>query len=240
MVVTTPAIVLTAVKYSEADLIVSCYTREAGLKSYLLRNLLKSKRGKLKPSYFQPLTQLVIEAIHRDKGTLERIREVTIGYPYQSLHTDVVKGSVTLFLAEVLKNSIKEEEPNLPLYQFLEHSLRKLDSEKHIANFPVWFLLKLTEFLGCYPDFTEANLPFFNMLEGTFQSLQHGLHLKPAEKTQSILLFQHHDWETMQQQRIPKPKRKEALHWLLEYYQLHIENFRTPKSLEVLETIFAT
>ncbi|MAT90187.1 MAG: DNA repair protein RecO [Flavobacteriaceae bacterium] len=238
MVVTTPAIVLTAVKYSEADLIVSCYTLEAGLKSYLLRNLLKSKRGKLKPSYFQPLTQLVIEAIHRDKGTLERIREATIGYPYQSLHTDVVKGAVTLFLAEVLKSSIKEEETNLPLYQFLEHSLRKLDSENRIANFPVWFLLKLTEYLGCYPDFSEARLPYFNMLEGTFQAHEHGLHLKSKEEIQSILLFQQHEWEMVQQQRIPKPQRKEALRWLLEYYQLHIENFRQPKSLEVLGSIF--
>ncbi len=240
MVVKTPAIVLTSVKYAEADLIVSCYTELAGLKSYLLRNLLKSKRGKLKPSYFQPLTQLHIEAVHRDKGSLERIREATIAHPYQTLHTDVMKGAVTLFLAEILKNSIKEEEANTTLFDFLQKSLLLLDSKNRIANFPPLFLLKLTEYLGCYPDLSESNLPFFNMMEGTYQSQELGLHIKRKEETQCILLFHDLDWVAVEEREIPKSERRAALRWLLEYYQLHIENFRQPKSLEVLQTIFSS
>ena len=128
MVVTTRAIVFSAVKYAEADLIVTCFTEKAGLKSYLLRNVLKSKRGKLKASYFQPLTQLELEAVHKDKGTLERIKEAKVHHPYQSLHTHVVKSALVMFLAETLKNCIQEEEPNLPLYEYLEASFLWLDT----------------------------------------------------------------------------------------------------------------
>ena len=77
MVVATKAIVFSAIKYSEADLIVSCFTETAGIKSYLLRNIMKTRKGKLKASFFQPLTQLELIAEHKNKGTLEYIKEAT-------------------------------------------------------------------------------------------------------------------------------------------------------------------
>ena len=60
--VTTKAIVLSSLKYSDSSLIVKCFTEEDGLKSYMLRGILKSKKGKLKAAYFQPLTLLKLEA----------------------------------------------------------------------------------------------------------------------------------------------------------------------------------
>ena len=107
MLVKTKAIVISSIKYGEADLIVKCFTQSDGLKSYLLRNILKSKKGKLRTAMFQPLTQLDIEANHKDKGTLETIREAKVTYHYQTLHTDVVKSSIVLFLSEILRNAIE-------------------------------------------------------------------------------------------------------------------------------------
>ncbi len=152
MVVTTKAIVLSSLKYSEADLIVRCYTESSGLKSYLLRNVLKSRKGKLKTSYFQPLTLLELEATHKNQGNLERINEAKILYPYQTLHTQVVKSALVIFLAEILTNSIQEAPEDLALYQFLEKSFIWLDSSNEIANFHILFLIKLSMYLGFYPD----------------------------------------------------------------------------------------
>ncbi len=45
MVIATEAIVLHTLKYAEADLIVHCYTLSDGRKSYMLRRILKSKKG---------------------------------------------------------------------------------------------------------------------------------------------------------------------------------------------------
>ena len=50
MVIATKAIVLSSLKFGDSDLIVKCFTASSGLKSYLLRNILKSKKGKLKVS----------------------------------------------------------------------------------------------------------------------------------------------------------------------------------------------
>ncbi|WP_339702566.1 DNA repair protein RecO, partial [uncultured Marixanthomonas sp.] len=124
MLVSTKAIVISSVRYSEADLIVSCFTEADGLKSYMLRNILKSKKGKLRSSFFQPLTQLDLVANHKNKGTLEYIKEAKIIQPYQTLHSDVYKSSLVMFLSEILKSTIKEEETNTQLFQFLTYSFQ--------------------------------------------------------------------------------------------------------------------
>ena len=53
MVVSTKAIVISKIKYNDNDLIVKCYSASCGVKSYVIKNALKSKKGKLKPAYFQ-------------------------------------------------------------------------------------------------------------------------------------------------------------------------------------------
>src|SRR5690606_16502924 len=123
MLVNSNAIVISALKYSEADLIVKCYTQKSGLKTYLLRGILKSRKGKFKTSMFQPLTQLELVAKHKDKGTMEYLQDAKILHHYSSLHTNVVKSTLVLFLSEILRNSIQEEEQNENLYFFLENSL---------------------------------------------------------------------------------------------------------------------
>ena len=70
MLVSTKAIVLSKLKFKDNDVIVKCYTKEFGVKSYLLRNILKSKKGKLKIAYFQELTILDLETDQRDGRSL--------------------------------------------------------------------------------------------------------------------------------------------------------------------------
>ncbi|MFT5925842.1 MAG: DNA repair protein RecO (recombination protein O), partial [Rubritalea sp.] len=70
MFVRTSAIVLSAIKYSESDLIARLYTRELGVQSFILKGIRKSRKGKLRTAFFQPLTQLEIETQHKGKGTL--------------------------------------------------------------------------------------------------------------------------------------------------------------------------
>ena len=143
MLVTTKAIVLNAIKYGDSNLIVKCYTELEGSKSYLLRGVLSSKKGKLKTAYFQPLTQLKIVANHNNKGTLNSIKEAQVINHYKTVFTNITKQSIVFFLSEVLTYSIQEEENNTELYQFLEASLGWLDSNEKIANFHLYFLLSL-------------------------------------------------------------------------------------------------
>jgi DNA repair protein RecO (recombination protein O) len=238
MQVSTRALVFSALKYAEADLIVTCFTEEYGLKTYLLRGILKSKKGKLRASLFQPLTLLQLEAYHKNKGTLERISEAKVLQTYKSLHTEVVKSSIVMFLAEMLKNSIQEEEANPDLFEFITSALQWLDLHDAVANFHLLFLLKLTTYLGFYPDTSQKELPFFNLMEGNFQKLAFGDYCHEGEAVETIKGFFGINFDALKEKKTTKNQRFEALNLLLLYYQLHLQGYKKPKSLLVLNQLF--
>lgn len=238
MIVNTKAIVFSAIKYGEADLIVTCFTEKSGVKSYLLRNILKSKKSALKPSYFQPLSQLNLIANHKNKGTLEYLREAKPIVPYRTLHTDIIKGSLVMFLSEILKNCIREEEPNIGLFEFLSHSLLWLDEHEEVANFHIYFLLELSRFLGFYPDADEIENPYFNLMEGRFEVQQLELYGVDRETSSDLKLFFNSSLENLKNIRFSKSARSAVLEVLLTYYQLHVQGYKKPKSLAVFNTLF--
>ena len=239
MVVATKAIVFSAIKYSEADLIVCAYTETAGIKSYLLRNILKSKKGKLKASYFQPLTQLEIIAEHKNKGTLEYIKEAKIHFPYTTLHTDMVKSGLVMFLSEMLKNCIREEEPNEELYSFLENSLQWLDQNNEVANFHIYFLLQLSSYLGFYPDSTNINSKYFNILEGNFQENNTNNYCLEGNYIEEFKLFFNIDFNGLNTIKLSKKNRQNILELVLAYFSLHVQGYQKPKSLAILNQLFS-
>jgi len=235
---TTQAVVLSSIKYAEADLIVRCYTKSSGLKSYLLRNILKSRKGKLKASYFQPLTLLELDVIHKDKGTLERIQEAKILYPYQTLHSQVVKSAMVIFIAEMLTNSIQEAAEDPLLFNFLKESLIWLDKHQEIGNFHILFLLKLSMFLGFYPDSSTIDNKYFNLEEGNFQAKNEGKYSEDGMHISILKQFFGIDFEGLNRIKPTKKIRLEILNLLILYYQLHLQSFKKPKSLLVLNQIF--
>ena len=239
MVVATKAIVFSALKYSESDLIVSAYTEAAGVKSYLLRNILKSKRGSLKASYFQPLTQLELIAVHKNKGTLEYIKEAKIDIPSVSLHTDMVKSGLVMFLAEMLKNCIREEEPNPALFSFLEKSFQWLDKNSEVANFHIYFLLRLSGHLGFYPDSSDIDAKYFNILEGNFQQINTNNYCVEGDYIEAFKQFFGNNFDSLKNIKLSKKTRQQILELLLAYYSLHVQGYQKPKSLDVLNQLFS-
>ncbi len=238
MLVQTQAIVLSALKYGEADLIVHAFTRDHGVKHYMLRGVRKSRKGKLRVSYFQTLTQLEIEAYHKNKGTLERIKETRLAYTYQTLHTDVVKSTLSLFLAEVLQQVIKEEVPDQELFDYISGSLIWLDQHEQIANFHIFFLLQMTAFLGFYPDFSNKEGNYFDLLQGRFQDEAMGDYIRSGPEIEGLKEYFGIDFDRLSDISQPKNQRLEILDLLLTYYQLHLQQFKKPRSLPVLIELF--
>ncbi|HSI70374.1 MAG TPA: DNA repair protein RecO [Gillisia sp.] len=238
MIINTRAIVISAIKYSEADLVVKCFTQTSGLKSYLLRGVLKSRKGKFKASMFQPLTQLELVAKHKDKGSLEYLQDARVLLHYQSLHTNVVKSTMVLFLSEVLRNAIQEEEQNEPLYFYLEEAFKFLDNTDNISNFHLLFLLRLTRYLGFYPDDSLEEGTCFNLLDGIFQDIKTNEYCIDGPNFLLLKQLLGTNFDDLHNIKLTKSARANFLTMLLAYYRLHIESFKNPQSLTVLNEIF--
>lgn len=238
MQITTKAIVLSSIKYGDTSLIVRAFTQSDGVKSYLLKGVLASKKAKIRPAYFLPLMQLEIVANHKNKGTLESIRDVKVSVPYQTMHTNIVKNSVVLFLTEMLGNSIQEQEQDESLFNYLEYAFQWMDVHKPSPNFHILFLLNLTKYLGFYPDTSYTNSSFFDLLEGSFCKTPSLNPLIQNENLENFKKFLGMDFEALQATQLTKSNRRELLKTVIEYYKLHVHGFREPKSLAVLNAVF--
>ncbi|MFD1016847.1 DNA repair protein RecO [Winogradskyella rapida] len=232
------SIVLSKLKFRDHDLIVKCYTEHRGVVSYLLRGVLKSKKGRSKMVYYQELSQLEIEESYKPNQSLQYIKEVKFNYIYKSLHTNIYKSSIVMFLAEILSHVLKEEEKNEDLYHFIAASLQYLDNEDTYANFHLLFLLKLTRYLGFQPENLETHYPFFNLETGIFETYNHGVYSVSGETLIVLKQLLGTNFDTLNTIKLSAARRQEFLSMLLHYFELHLDSFKTPKSLQILNDVF--
>lgn len=236
MLVKTKAIVISSLKYQEKSLIVKCFTQSDGLKSYFVQSAFSSKKNNQKIAYFQPLTILEIEANHKNKGTLEHFKEIKLASAYQTINVDIIKSTIVIFLSEMLHHSIQEEEKNEDLFTFLETALLWLDTHEETANFHLILLLEITKFLGFYPDNSENDLQFFEMTEGVFSPFQ-GISCLSEHETFLFKKLMNLKFES-DQKVFAGIERQMLLKILLDYYSIHLDGFKKPKSLDVLKEVF--
>ena len=236
MIIKTQGIVFRQTKFSETSIIASIYTSDLGLQSYIVQGIRK-QGSKQKAGLLQPGNYLDLEVYHRPDKNLNRIKELKPSKVYQLVPFDVVRGMLLLFMMEVCNHSIKEEEPNDPLFQFLVECLQYLDRpDGNITYFPQQFMLYLSVHLGFKPNYSDQL--YFDLVEGSFHANQpvhsNYIHNEPVELLKRIIQTQR--WE-IPSRSFSKKVRLELLNTLITYYRLHIHSFKPIKSIQVLRQV---
>ena len=233
------AIVLHSIKYGETSLIVNCFLYDLGLKSFMIKGVLNSKNKKFSKSYFLPLSILCITYSIKTNKDLGYITEAKPAQIYTSLHIDLFKSSVVVFIGELL-NSVLKESPgsNQKLFQYLEYSLTWFDRSNKVSNFHLKVLIDLTKFIGFYPNIKDESHAFFDLNSGT------SLEVKPSKyyiqnlelkKFKELLGMTFEDLNTMKLNNVLKAK---MLSIMIDYYSLHLQMFKSPKSIHVFNEVF--
>jgi DNA repair protein RecO (recombination protein O) len=237
LLVKTKAIVISSLKYQEKSLIVKCLTQSDGLKSYFVPNAFAAKKSNQKIAYFQPLSLLEIEANHKNKGALEHFKEIKLAHGYQTISTDIIKSTIVMFLSEIIHHSIHEEEKNENLFNFLESALLWLDAHDEMANFHLILMVEMTKFFGFYPDNSESVFKFFDCKEGNFTAFQ-GTNCLNEHETFLFKKLINLKFDS-DQKVFAGIERQILLKILLDYYSIHLDGFKKPKSLDVLKEVFS-
>jgi len=234
-------IVIKTTDYSESSVVAQIFTDKFGLQSYLVNGVKKTK-SKIKSNMLQPLHLLEMVVYHKPNGNLQRISELRNQPVLQSIPYDMIKSSLALFINEVLYKSLKQHYEDEPLFNYIYNAVELLDkTEEGLANFHLFFLLRLTKYLGFYPDRTlERGAKFFDLKEGKYARDQ-PLHQFIIEESLigdfcSLISC---TFENLCFLSIKSQNRKVLLSKLLDYYALHIESFGDVKSHLILEEVLS-
>lgn len=235
----TRGIFLRSIKYSETSIIAVIYTEAYGRQSFMV-NGARNKKSIAKTVAFQPLYLLDLEIYYHEGREIHRLKDVRISNPFVTVPFDIRKSSEVMFLAEILYKCLKEEEPNQELFDFIYNSLSYFDlTDQGISNFHIWFLFKLTRFLGIYPNNENALISnYFDLQKAQFVSHE-PMHGQFAYKHVTSLLARlfEADQTTLEQLDYTHNDRRLVLDMLLEYYRIHFDNLGEIRSLSVLKEV---
>lgn len=236
----TRGIVLHTIKYSDTSHIVDIYTELFGRSSYIVR-LPKSKKAALKSVLFQPLSILELEIEVKPSSNLHQIKDAKAHFLFSSLPYDPYKSAIALFLAEFLYRAIRGETENRPLFAYLLFSIQWLDEQKSsYSNFHLVFLMRLTRFLGLYPNLEDYNEgDYFDLLNATFTSSKpfHSSYINKSESSKLAQLMRM-NYDTMHLFGMSRGERNRCLAIINDYYRLHLPDFPPLNSLDVLRELF--
>jgi DNA repair protein RecO (recombination protein O) len=236
----TKGIVLHTIKYSENSLIVIVYTEEFGRQSYMLSGI-HSKKSNRPKKLIQPLSLLSIDVYYKSSRELQKIKEYKSLGTLPGIHSNIVKTTIGLFIAEILYRTIKEEEKNSNLFTFLINSIQYLDfADKGVENFHLVFLIQLSKFLGFFPhDNYDSTNSYFNILQGSFvhftESDKNLLNASESLWIQKIINMSYNDLALLE---ITGSMRSTLLDKLIQYYQHHFEGLGPIKSHKILQEVF--
>ena len=235
----TPALVISSIKYGDSSLITTCFTKYYGLRSYLLKGILSSRKGKLSKGMFQTFGLLSLISNHKKKEGLNFINEARINKPIKSIHTSIFKSTVVIFLSEVLKSVLKEEkEKNEELYNFLEVMILWLDSKNFNPNFHLKFLIDLTRYIGFYPNTSDYNYPYFDLNNGSFSNKINSENIILGDDLKMFRNLIKLNFDQIEMLSLTKKIRKNLLDHLMIYYGIHLQYFNPPKSIKVFNDVF--
>ncbi len=233
-------LVLHYLNYSETSIIVSVLTREAGLLSFYVPGA-KKTRAKFRLAMFEPLTILDLVYYKKDSSNLQYIKELVLKEPYKTIPSDIVKTTVSLFLAEVLLAVLKQSESTPGMYDSIKNSLCLLDkTQEGVSNFHLSFLMQLTGHLGFFPrsNFDDKNC-YFSLKEGFYLPReQDGRVCLDRKNSEIFWLICMTSIEESNQIKIDSSTRKFLMEKIIEYYSIHLQGIKEIRSHKVLEAVF--
>lgn len=241
MIHKTKAIALHSVKYGDNSIIAYVYSESHGRLSIMVHGAYGKQKSSGKAVFFQPLSILNLVYYHRGYQTLCKLKEVSAEVSFSTIPFDPVKRAIALFVGEVVYRTIREEESNFAMFNFLENSIQLLDvMHVGISNFHLIFLAQLTRYLGFFPgnQWSESS-SIFDYKNGLFVSFEptHPLYFNKEKSKLIGLIFStpFHDAELL---KLNHKIRAQVIDNLLAFYQVHIESISGIKSLPILSQIF--
>jgi len=234
-------IVIRTTRYGESSVIAEILTAEEGSVTVIASGL-RSRRGLAHAALLKTGTPVQVVLYFKPGGNMHRLKEAQAGYRLRSIPFSIVKSSLLLFIIDVARNAFRSFAEHETAYRFLMDQIQQLDErQEKLSLVPIQFLMELSFYLGFGPEFDQKAPPaFFDLRQGVFSS---SMPVHPnyfAERDASLFwaLGRHLQKGEPYPNEIDRITRQRLLDALILFFRLHIDQFKTPKSHEILSQLF--
>jgi DNA repair protein RecO (recombination protein O) len=240
----TRAIVLKKLAYADSSLIVTAFTEQFGLQQFMIKGARRvGKKGRSLAGMFQPAALLQVEMYHQPQKPLQYTKNVQWAALHHQLQTQVVKNAVATMMMELLGKCLKEPEPNAGLFAFVADYLTVLDAADEpgvVALMPQHFMLQLAAHLGfaIENNYDPQHLSL-DLSEGRFVGAApaHPLFLDGELAAAASQLLEAGSAITLYRIKTSLAMRRQLLSAFERFYDLHIAQFGSLRSVQVLEAV---
>lgn len=235
MLHTTRAIVLKTIRHGDNTSVLKALTEALGTRSLLVR---AGRKGGVSAAALQPLSRLEVVIQESAERELLTVRELRVSEPYEQLPYDAVRGTLALFVQEVLYRTLSGESADPEIYGFVEEALRAMDRSPDVGHFPIVFLLRYSGILGFQPSAPGPGERWFDLREGEFMAhgQRHG-HLMGPPLSDHLATLLPVGFDHLGSLNIPAGQRRELLDHLLLYFRMHVEGLGELRSPAVLHDV---
>ena len=233
-------ILISNVKYGESSLISKIFSREDGLRSFIISGV-RSRNNKGRAALFQPGQILDMDYYYKEGDSVIRLKEATIAYLFHSLQSSIVKIALSQYYIEIVKGSIYHTgEQSFDLYDYIREALVSLDQQKDgFTNMAPAFLWKYIPLLGLAPnlEYSEED-EVLDLQEGQFirERPIHNYRLT-VEESSFIKILMQTDTAQIRSIHIPANVRKNLLDAGHAFLKLHLPYFTDPSTPDIFREI---
>ncbi|MBT4775967.1 MAG: DNA repair protein RecO [Crocinitomicaceae bacterium] len=229
-------IVFHHINYAESSVIVKLLSKNHGLISLMIKGAKKKKSSTI--AKLQPLSLVAVEYYYSEQKDLHTVRNLDLSTPFKTLHSNPMKATVLLFLNEILFKSIQQQEKNDPVFDFIQSFLIRIDQTAFNPNCHLWFVCKLTTFLGIAPDISSFKKgTFLNLIEGEFVANNHRKGGCSEIASETIFRLIGMEFDELTGLKLTREIRRETLQTLIDYYQIQLEGIKNINSHLVLQEL---
>ena len=161
------AIVLARRNFSEADRILSVFSKGHGRLSLLAKGV--RRPSSRKRGHIEVFNRIKFQAV-KGRG-LDIMTEAEIIDSFEMVRKDLKKVALAYYFMEVIGRTIHEEEKNVELYSLLQNYLEKLKAEKKLLSLRKDFVYQVLTILGFWPRGRELENPDAKLEEVTERQL---------------------------------------------------------------------
>ena len=231
---TDSGILLKRIPYSETSLVLTIFTLLEGKKSFLFQGA-KKKKGNV----LLPLSPIELTYFQRDDSQLAKISETQLIHTFESIPFHPIKSTIVFFQVEVLQSILHEGVKDENLFRFIEGELCWMDKQVPLTNYPIYWMLELTKYLGFFPLKPDNKTPFLDLENGLFLgSAPSHTNYKNGIEVEWLGEFVNLTKEEILAVDLQKKHRKNCLSILIEFYKFHIPNFNLNDSIAIIESIW--